>query len=422
MPGPATIQRRQLDNGLTILVYENPASASVVLEGLVRSGAMAEPAAKAGMADFTADLLMRGTAARTFDEIFEALESVGAGLSFGGGRHVTQFAGQSLVEDLDLLLDLLAEALCRPVFPPDHVEHVRGQAITGLHMRANDTRRMARLAFNELLYGDHPYGRSLSGYLDTMQSISRDDLIDFHASTYGPRGMILTVVGAVSADEVFRKVDGVLGAWKADGQRPMPEASDVARPAGLVRRNVPMPEKVQCDIVLGLPGPRRSVEDYLDASMTNTILGVFGMMGRIGQNVRETRGLAYYASSRLEGGMGPGAWSASAGVAPHNVELTIEAIRDEVRRIQDEPVPVAELGDTQAYRIGSMPVGLETNSGLADVITDMEYYELGLDYLLEYPARVRDMTPERIQAAARKYLSADQLAIAVAGPVEKGDS
>jgi zinc protease len=289
-------------------------------------------------------------------------------------------------------------------------------------MRANDTRRMARLAFNELLYGDHPYGRSLSGYLDTMQSISRDDLIDFHASTYGPRGMILTVVGAVSADEVFRKVDGVLGAWKADGQRPMPEASDVARPAGLVRRNVPMPEKVQCDIVLGLPGPRRSVEDYLDASMTNTILGVFGMMGRIGQNVRETRGLAYYASSRLEGGMGPGAWSASAGVAPHNVELTIEAIRDEVRRIQDEPVPVAELGDTQAYRIGSMPVGLETNSGLADVITDMEYYELGLDYLLEYPARVRDMTPERIQAAARKYLSADQLAIAVAGPVEKGDS
>jgi zinc protease len=226
----------------------------------------------------------------------------------------------------------------------------------------------------------------------------------------------------VSADEVFRKVDGVLGAWKADGQRPMPEASDVARPAGLVRRNVPMPEKVQCDIVLGLPGPRRSVEDYLDASMTNTILGVFGMMGRIGQNVRETRGLAYYASSRLEGGMGPGAWSASAGVAPHSVELTIEAIRDEVRRIQDEPVPVAELGDTQAYRIGSMPVGLETNSGLADVITDMEYYELGLDYLLEYPARVRDMTPERIQAAARKYLSADQLAIAVAGPVEKGDS
>jgi zinc protease len=150
----------------------------------------------------------------------------------------------------------------------------------------------------------------------------------------------------------------------------------------------------------------------------NTILGVFGMVGRIGQTVREEQGLAYYASSRLEGGLGPGPWTASAGVAPDKVEQAIASIRQEIRRIQDEPVTAEELTDSQAYRTGSMPMSLETNGGLVDIITDMELYGLGLDYLHCYGDMINAITVERIQAAARKYLSADDIAIAVSGPVE----
>ena len=129
-----------------------------------------------------------------------------------------------------------------------------------------------------------------------------------------------------------------------------------------------MPDKAQTDIIMGLPGPRRSAEDYLEASMMNTILGIFGMMGRIGQSVREEQGLAYYAYSRLAGGLGPGAWTAAAGVAPDNVEQAVESIRAEIRRIQDEPVDAEELADSRAYRTGSLPVSLETNGALADDI------------------------------------------------------
>ena len=142
------------------------------------------------------------------------------------------------------------------------------------------------------------------------------------------------------------------------------------------------------------------------------------MMGRIGQNVREEQGLAYYASSRLEGGLGPGPWAASAGVAPDKVEQAIDSIRHEIRRIQEEPVAAEELADSQAYRTGSLPMSLETNSGLVDTITDMELYGLGLDYLYTYTPTIQAITPERIQAAARRYLSADDLVIAVAGPLE----
>jgi zinc protease len=415
-PGPETIQRQVLSNGITVLIFENFASESIVIEGLIRAGTLGESPAKAGLANFTAAMLMRGTQKRTFAEIYEDLESVGADVGFSSGYHTTTFSASSLVEDLDLVLDVLAQSLRQPTFPSEQMEQVRGQIMTGLYMRANDTRRMASLAFNELLYPDHPYGRSSAGYLESVPAINQKDIADFHAAYYGPRDLIIALVGAIKAEEALAKVTSTLGDWQRPQQQELPPLPAARRPDELLRTHVHMPEKTQADIILGLPGPLRSAPDYLDASLMNTILGVFGMMGRIGKSVREEQGLAYYAYSRLQGGLGPSPWYASAGVAPDKVEQTIASIQQEVARIQNELVPAEELADSQAYRTGSMPVSLETNSGLADIITDIELYELGLDYLQRYPAMIRAITPERIQTAAQKYLSTEQVAIAVAGP------
>jgi zinc protease len=177
-----------------------------------------------------------------------------------------------------------------------------------------------------------------------------------------------------------------------------------------------MPQKTQSDIMLGLPGPVRAAPDYLEASVANTILGVFGMMGRLGMTVREEQGLAYYAYSRLQGGLGPAPWFVSTGVAPDKVQQAIDSILVEIDRLINEPIPEDELADTQAYRTGTLPVSLETNDGLASIITDIELYELGLDYLQKLPEKIEAMTPESVQAAAKKYLSTEQIAIAVAGP------
>lgn len=417
-PGQDTIRRHVFDNGITVLVYENWSSETVSIEGVIRAGAVVETRENAGLANFTADLLMRGTRKRSFDEIYEVLESAGAGVSFGGSRHTSGFSGHSLVEDFDLVLDIIIESLCRPTFPMEQIERLRGQIITGLQMRANNTRQMAWLAFQEAAYVDHPYGRSTSGYIDSIPGITRDEIADFYDRYYGPRDMIIGVVGAIATDEVLRKLENVFGNWRNNSQQMTGLSPEAVRPSGLLRRHVPMPDKHQADIVMGLPGPRRSAEDYLDASVMNTILGVFGMMGRIGQNVREEQGLAYYASSRLEGGLGPGPWTATAGVAPDKVDQAIESIRHEVRRIMTEAVDSEELADSQAYRTGSLPLSLETNGGLVDIITDMELYSLGLDYLQEYRDVINSITVERIQAAAQKYLSADDLVITVSGPVE----
>ena len=416
-PGPNTIHRHTLANGITFLAYENNASESVVIEGIVRAGALIEKRENAGISNFTAEMLMRGNSKRSFEETYEAIESVGAGIDFSSGRHVSEFSASGLVEDLDLLLELLADSLQQPTFPENHIEKVGTEIIAGLQIHANSTRHMAGRAFRELLYQDHPYSLTVEGYLESVTRIGRADLLNFHEMYYGPQGMIISIVGAIDPDEALKRVKSVFGGWQKD-HLPMPEAQPAPRPLTQTRTQVDMPQKTQSDIVMGLPGPLRSADDYLEASVANTILGVFGMYGRLGKSVREKQGLAYYAFSRLHGGLGPAPWYVSTGVAPEKVEQAIDSILIEIERICNEPIPEEELADSQAFRTGSLPVSLETNDGLAGVISDMELFGLGLDYLQMLPDKINAMTPETVQAAAKKYFSATQIALAVAGPAQ----
>ncbi|MFO7684036.1 MAG: pitrilysin family protein, partial [Chloroflexota bacterium] len=282
-PGPETIHRHVLPNGIVILAYENFASESVVIEGLVRAGSIVDPAGQEGLASFTASALLRGAGKRDFDAIYEDLEAVGADLNISGTKHSTDFGASCLAEDIDLVLEILAYALRQPTFPAAHIEQLRGQIMTGLTIRANDTRQMAQLAFHDLLYPNHPYGRSVRGYEHTIPAITQSDLVNFHTHYYGPQDMIITLVGAVKAETAVAKIAQRFSDWQAPGQMKMPEVGEQERPLSTRHAHVPMPDKAQADLILGLPGPRRSAPDYLHASLMNTILGVFGMMGRIGQ-------------------------------------------------------------------------------------------------------------------------------------------
>jgi len=414
-PGPETVHRFELDNGITVLIYENAASQSIIIDGIIRAGALVESRETAGLANYTADMLLRGTKKRSFDMIFEEVEAVGASVDFGAGRHVSDFFGSCLAEDLDLILGIIADSLRQPVFPENQVEKVRGEIITGLHIRANDTGQMAGLHFRELLYKDHPYGKSSEGYLDSIQRLNRDALAEYHEQFFGPKGMIITLVGAIEPKSGLALVQKAFGDWDT-GQLIVPSVPGARRPSSRLQTHHEMPDKTQTDIMLGVPGPLRAADDYLEASMANTILGVFGMYGRLGQNVRESQGLAYYSFSRLAGGLGPSPWYVSTGVSPDNVDLALDSIFHEIERIIEEPVTEEELADSQAFRTGALPVSLETNQGVANILTDIELFDLGLDYLHRLPEKIFAMTPETVQAAARHYLSSEEIAIAIAGP------
>jgi len=416
LPGPQDITRTELKNGITLLVRPNFNTLSVAIAGYIQAGSLYDPEEKLGLADFTATTLMRGTEKYSFQEIFDRLESIGASLGISAGAHTAGFGGKSLGDDLPTLLDTLADVFQNPVFPKANIERVRSQLLTGLDLRAQDTGEMASLGFDQIAYADHPYRFPSDGYIKTIQAITVKDLKDFHHSYYGPTGLVLVIVGPVEPKKALELAEKSLGGWTNPGQAKVIEVPDTKPLSKTTRSHSVVDEKSQADIVLGAVGPRRSRKEFYPALLGNSILGQFGLMGRVGEAVRNKAGLAYYAYSSLGSSLGPGPWTVAAGVDPNNQEKAISLIIDEIKRFVSAPVTDEELADVQSNYIGKLPLSLESNSGVAGALLNIERHGLGLDYYQHFEKMIRDINPGSILEAAQTYLNPDKLAISTAGP------
>ncbi|HQX00603.1 MAG TPA: pitrilysin family protein [Anaerolineales bacterium] len=416
LPGPEDIYRAVLSNGITVLARSNFNSPSISVGGYLPAGAIFESDEKLGLADFVAACLMRGTQTHSFDAIYNELESVGASMGFDSGVHNTSFGGRSLVEDLPLLLGLLSETMRTPTFPKAEVEKLRAQLLTGLALRAQDTSDMAAMAFDRMLFDGHPYSRPGDGFVETIQSITRKDMQEFHRLHFGPRGMVIAIVGAIDPKKAVDAVSRFLGGWQVPGQvraKKMPPHKPVKK---TIRHHHTLAGKSQSDLVIGMVGPQRNSSEYMPASLGNSVLGQFGMMGRIGEVVREKSGLAYYASSSMGAGIGPGSWEVNAGVNPKNLKKAIDLIEKELHRFVKDGVTKKELSDSQANFIGRLPLSLESNGGVVSALLSIERYELGLDYYHRYADMVRKVTRGDVLETARKFIDPDRLVISTAGP------
>jgi zinc protease len=275
---------------------------------------------------------------------------------------------------------------------------------------------MASMTFDAILFKGHPYSRPEDGYPETIQRITRDDLVKFHREHYGPRGMVIAIIGAVKPEEAVRQVNRALGGWLVKGQKEALELPALKPMKKTVSKHHRIAGKSQSDLVIGTNGPMRSDPEFMSALLGNNILGQFGMMGRIGEVVREKSGLAYYAYSSMNAGIGPGSWEVSAGVNPQNVKKASELIITELNRFVQEGVTEEELADSKTNFIGRLPLSLESNGGVANALLNIERHNLGLDYYLRYADLVNAVDRDEVLTTARKFIDTAKLAIAVAGP------
>jgi zinc protease len=397
------------------LAYENRASPSVIVYGWLWVGSIDVPLGKEGLSRFAASLLTRGTAHRTFADIGEQVESIGAALNIGSSGHTTRFTAKCLVEDLSLVIEILTDCLYHPIFPAEYVDKRRGEILTALEQQEHDTHAVAMRHFSELMYPRHPYGRSQLGYKETVEALTRDDVERFYRERYGSAGMTAILVGAVPPAQGLDLLAEAFGSWQGADyvQQPLPRAA----PVGEKRtQQVLIPGKTQSDLILGWTGVRRTDPDFVPAYLANSVLGQFGMMGRVGQRVREDLGLAYYAYTNLDAGIGVGPWAVAAGVAPGKVDLAVEAILGEVERMRQEPVDAEELADNKAFIVDSLPLHLESNEGIAAQIAGMEQFGLGLDYLRRFPSLIAQISAGEMMDVAHRYLDPEAYVLSVAGP------
>lgn len=413
---PENVTRAELSNGITVLVKENHTNASISLRGRLRAGGMYETDATAGLASFTASSLQRGTKKYTFQELNELYDN--AGMSFGAsaGTETASFSGKALTEDFEALLGIAEQALLYPTFPTNEIEKLRGQIVTGLREAEDDTRYRAWTKFEELAFPEgHPYHRTSDGTEATVKKLTRKQLADYHARYFRPAGAIFVIVGDIEAQSAIDLIAKHFGSWK--GRKniafTIPDEPFAAR---ALRRDIAMEGKIQSDVVLGYPGIKRSDPDFYPLRTADLIFGQLGLSGRLGETVRDKMGLCYYVYSTLNAGIGAGAWMIGTGVNPRNVDVAIEAIGDQVRRLRMEGVTADELTHAQDYLTGSLALRLETNDGVAATLADMEQYSLGMDYIVRYADIFRSVTREQILEVAQKYARLEEAIIVTAGP------
>jgi zinc protease len=309
----------------------------------------------------------------------------------------------------------LADALLRPDFPEEQVAIVRGQMLSALRQTRDSTRAEAERLMREAIFPlGHPMHGSSIGDEASLAAIDRAALTTYHDLAFRPEHGVVAVAGGVTHAGAVELVERHFGAWS--GAPPAVEIVMPTAPAEEQRLTGGLAGKSQSDIVMGIPAIQRSHPDYYALSVANLILGRFGLMGRLGESVRERQGMAYYVYSSVEAGRSVGLWTVNAGVDPSNVERAIASTLEEVRGFQAGGPTEREFSDAVGSVTGSLPLSLETSGGIANVVSDIVYYGLGEDYLQRYRSIMRSLTPDDIVRAARTHIDPDRLTITVVGP------
>jgi zinc protease len=410
-------ERLPFKNGLVLLHNRAAANPSVVVRALVRAGASRETQGEYGVASLTGRMLRQGTQNISKSDLAEELDGMGAGLSVDVGYAVASISIKCLNADFLRAMQILSELVRRPSLPADELERLRGQVLTELKDMEDNTRVVAERTWRELTYpSTHPYHRLNVGNAAIVGAATRDDLSAFQTAWYGPNQTTLMIVGDVALDEAADATEANLGDWPAARSERVEDTLPASDLPSKELREIAMVGKTQADVVLGLPTLERTSSDFYALSFANHILGRMYFMGRFGEKVRDEQGLAYYAYSELHGSYGRGPWLLRAGVNPRNLDKALSSIDFELERFRNDGPTPTEQQDGVSSLLGSLPRQLETNEGAAAVMSEIELYDLGLDYLERFPDIVRSLTSEQVTEAARRWLDPAHLVTAIAGP------
>ncbi len=412
----STATRHVFDNGLTLLIQENHFNQTVAISGRLKAGSMYDRQGFYGLSDVVANMLTRGTEKRTWEEIAEATESVGANISVAGNTETVSIEGRLLSKDFDRVLDVLNDILRAPNFPQEEIEKHRHQVYSWLKAWEDETDDVADRLLREAVYPDgHPYHWRVQGTEESIKRVQRDALVDFHACYYRPDSLILAIVGDVETQVLIEKIDAAMGDWTVNGEKP----PFIIPPVEYGEKQIvvkSMMDKSQANIELGHKGIARTNPDFYTINLMNAVLGGSAGIARLFGRVRDVQGLAYSVWSSFNPSIGEGLFHASAGVNPTNVDQAINSILHEIELMKSDGIMAEELSDAQNLIVGNFALALETNRGLAAMLLTAELYGLGFDYLERHESIYRSITRAQVNAAAQKYLHPELCSIAVAGP------
>jgi zinc protease len=407
-----------LENGLRVIIRENNQSPTVAIAAIGLDGLRAEAPGKNGVANIAADLLLRGTQKRSALEFSQVVDDMGAAISSGSGYNAWTVSSNWLARDWRRGLSLVHEALTMPRFSEDELRREKTLVAAAIKEQEDDPDAVAALAARSAFFGAHPYGRSTLGTLDSIEQISREDVVAHWNRVLNPRQMVLAIYGDVDAAKALKVAKYLFGDLKAKNPQPLNQPIPIQPPQKPVAVTKTLPDIAQTVLYFAYPGVAIKDEDRAALRVLDGALsGIYYPGGRLHARLRDSQ-LVYGVHALELRGMDGGMFLIQAGTTREKRDEVRAIIEEEVQKIRNAPISQEELARAKGMAITAQAVDLQTNAAQADDAAIGELLDRGYKDSENYQKEINAVTVEDVQRVAQKYLRPQNSVLAIVEPKE----
>ena len=409
---PTPVERR-LANGMRLVVIERHALPIVTAYMVADGGSSTDPADRAGLAEFSADLLTKGTATRSATDIVREVETLGGAIGADAVRDGTFLSLTVKSDQLAPAMGVFADVAMHPSFKADEIERARAQALDSLKVAYSEPSSLASMVASRVIFGEGPYGKPAVGTPRSVRAIRQNDIVAGYRSHWRPDTTTLVMAGDIAPDQAQHIADALFGKWAKPSSPPAPRpvAGLPVPPRSIV---VDFPQTPQATVMVGRVTIARSDPRYYPMLVADQALGG-GYGSRLNQEVRVKRGLAYGAGSVFDARRAPGPLSASTQTKNPTVPDVIDLIRGEMTRMGAELVPQTELEARKATLTGSFGRGIETTDGLAGYVAGLVLQNVAPAEIAHYSAAVNAVTAEQVRNVSKELIDPAPASVIVVG-------
>lgn len=416
--GPARaeidIQEVTTPGGLTAWLVEEPSIPFVALELRFKGGGSLDAPGKRGAVNLMVGLLEEGTGDMDARAFARATEELAASFDYDSYDDTVSVSAKFLTDTTEDAMALLRGSIVEPAFNQVAVDRVKAQVLSGIAGDETDPNKIAGRTFDRLAFGDHPYGSQLTGTVESVSALARDDLIAAHEAVFARDRVFISAVGDIDAAGLSELLDTLLGDLPETGA-PLPGEAAFLLEGGQTIVDFDTPQSV---VLFGQAGLERDDPDFIAAYVLNEIFGGSGLTSRLMQEVRERRGLTYGVYTYLVPKDHSEMLMGSVASANNRVAETIAVIREEWAKLAETGVTAEELAAAKTYLTGAYPLRFDGNGPIANILVGMQMDGLGRDYVVERNALVDALTLDEVNRVAAELMQPDDLHFVVVGQPE----
>ena len=403
-----------LDNGLTVYLMEQHDVPVISVSAILPGGAIYD-GEKSGLAQLTALSLKHGTKKYSKAQIDESLDFIGANVDISASKEYVSLSSKFAEKDIAEVMSIVTDLLLHPIFDKDEFSKEKSRALVELEQQKESPRAMIGDYFDQLLFGEHVYGSSLSGTIEAVEKMTVDDVKNFYEENYLPGLAAISIVGDFEAKEMKELVDASFSNWKkgnakskslASKQIKVPESSNVL----LVNKE----DAKETTFYIGAPGVARNNKDLVAIQVVNTLFGG-RFTSMLNEELRINSGLTYGARSRFVNYKNGGSFYISTFTANETTEQAMDLALEVVNRLHSKGLDDKSLTSAKNYVKGQFPPRYETVGQLSDLLTKMFWYDFDESFINDFEMNVDGLTLQKANKIIANYFPKDKYQIVMIG-------